>query len=76
MGTMTINVSAQSEGKFRKAAQLSFGNKKGSLGKAVSEAMEMWADQKMNDNEAKMIQLLEKGFKLGKIASRDELHER
>jgi len=78
MGTITINVNDKTEIKFRKATELHFGKTKGSLGKAVTEAIEEWADKKNSGTEAKMLELLEKGFKMGKIKynSREELHER
>jgi len=78
MGTITINVGDESEAKFRKAAKAVFGTKKGSLGKAASEAFEEWSNREIQGNAAKMLDLLEKGFKMGKVKyrSRDELHER
>ena len=78
MGTITINVNDKTEQKFRKAARLSFGGGKGSLGKAATSALEKWADQEMGNNTAKMMEFLEKGFKMGKLkyTKREELHER
>ncbi|MBI5553955.1 MAG: hypothetical protein HY917_04415 [Candidatus Diapherotrites archaeon] len=78
MGTITINVSDEAETRFRKAAKLAFGARKGSLGSAATEAMEEWAQRKMSGSESELLRLLEKGFNLGgiKYSSRDELHER
>lgn len=78
MGTMTLNVEDGAEEKFRKAAELAFGSGKGSLGRAATKAFEKWAERELGGNEAKMLALLEKGFKMGKIKykEREELHER
>jgi len=78
MGTITINVNDKTEQKFRKAARLSYGSGKGSLGKAATSALEKWADHEMSNNTAKMMEFLEKGFKMGKLryTKREELHER
>ena len=78
MGTVTLNVKDKVEEKFRKATELKFGKRKGSLGKAATVALEQWADRETKGNETKMLELLEKGFKMGKLKykSRDELHER
>ncbi len=78
MGTITLNVKDKTEEKFRKAAAIIFGEGKGSLGKAAMMAFEQWADRHTKGNETKMLELLDKGFKLGKLKyhSREELHER
>lgn len=78
MGTITLNVKDAAEEKFRRTAQLKFGGGKGSLGKAASTALEQWADREAKGNEAKFLELLEKGFEMGKLKykSREELHER
>ena len=46
--------------------------------KSASEAFEEWSNREIQGNAAKMLDLLEKGFKMGKVKyrSRDELHER
>ena len=78
MGTITLNINDKSEQKFRKAARITFGASKGSLGKAATSALEQWADRRISGNEAKMLELLETGFNLGgsKAKAREELHER
>jgi len=78
MGTITINVNDEAEQKFRKATQLTYGKAKGVLGKAATEAIEEWSDRKTRGNETKMLELLESGFKMGKLKyrTRAELHER
>ncbi len=78
MGTMTLNVDDTTEEKFRKAVGLAFGSSKGSLGKAATHAFDKWAEKELSGSEAKMLALLEKGFKMGKLKykEREELHER
>ena len=79
MSTVTLNINDLIEEKFRKATKITFGVEKGSLGKAANIALQEWADKKTNDNEAKMLELLEKGFAMGKLdfkSNRNALHER
>lgn len=78
MATLTLSIDSRTEETFRKSAELKFGKRKGSLGKAASEAFEEWAKREMLGSEAKMLEMLRTGFELGKIKwkSRDELHER
>ena len=78
MKTITLNVEEKTEKKFRKAAELVLGKSKGSLGRAANIALEQWAGRQTKGNEAEMLELLEKGFKMGKLKykSREELHER
>ncbi len=44
--TITVNVKADVEAKFRKIAAATHGKKKGYLGKALTEAMERWTKEK------------------------------
>ncbi|HIH16124.1 MAG TPA: hypothetical protein HA252_01835 [Candidatus Diapherotrites archaeon] len=78
MGTITLNLPKETEEKFRKAVALKFGRGKGSLGKAATEALETWSEQEGNSDVAKMLELMERGFYLGKrlYKTRAELHER
>lgn len=78
VGTITLNVKDKTEEKFRMATELKFGKGKGILGKAASIALEQWADMQTKGNEAKMLELLQKGFQMGKLnyKARAELHER
>ena len=79
MGTITINVNDEVEKQFRVIAREFYPDKKGYLGKAVTCAMQKWVDEilqkKISERE---LELLEKGFKMGKIKfkSREELYER
>ncbi len=54
-------------------------DKKGYLGKAVTSAMQKWINEvSQNKISQRELELLEKGFKMGKIKfkSREELYER
>lgn len=76
MSTITVNVSTETAHQFRKKAYGLLGKKKGTLGKAVNEAMQEWIHKQDYLNTC--MKLLETGKNMGKIMykTRDELHER
>jgi predicted transcriptional regulator len=77
--TITVNVEEDVEEKFRKLASVTYGRRKGYLGKALTEAMREWERKKAEtDVNARALKMLEKGFNLGGITykKRAELHER
>jgi len=79
METLTINVQSDVIQEFRRVASEAFGNGKGHLGKAVTEAIQDWMyerEQKKIATEA--INMMEHGFNMGKRLYKDrgELHER
>ena len=79
MGTITVNVKDGVEKEFRKVASITHGGEKGYLGKAITEAMQRWIDEKRQKEIAEReLKLLEKGFSFGRklYETRDELHER
>ncbi|HLD88747.1 MAG TPA: hypothetical protein VI894_00925 [Candidatus Nanoarchaeia archaeon] len=78
MGTITINVDDDVEKEFRNAVAEKEGIGKGKLGGAVTEAINLWIDNKRQEQIAqRQIALMKKGFVLGKFKfDRDELHER
>lgn len=79
MGTITINVSDAVEHEFRDLIREQFGTRKGTIGKAVEEALHSYVEKKKQaDSGREAIALMNKGYKLGKIQykSREELHER
>lgn len=79
MGTITINVNNDVEKRFRALARRVYPEKKGYLGKAITEAMQKWVDEIMQKKiSERELELLEKGFKMGKLKfkSRAELYER
>ncbi|MBI2147169.1 hypothetical protein HYU19_01680 [Candidatus Woesearchaeota archaeon] len=78
MGTITISVDDEIEHRFRKSAKEEYGTGKGTLGKAVAEALDAWAKEKEQKEIAeRQIALMNKGFSLGKWKfDRGALHER
>jgi hypothetical protein len=77
--TLTFNVNTEVEEKFRKVARATQGSKKGYLGRALTDAMEKWANEMEGaDAVAAAMALLDQGVDLGgiKYGHRDELHER
>ena len=66
MGTITVTVDDAVEIKFRKAVKDRLGIGKGKIGKAITEAMDRWAelDEQQKIREA-AISRLEKGYHLG-----------
>lgn len=77
MGTITISINDDVEKKFRRTASSKYGKRKGYLGEAITEAMEVWMKSE-SGNVKKAMELLEKGHNGGRLLykSRDELHER
>jgi len=79
MGTITISVDDVVEKEFRKIVEEE-GGKKGDLGKAVTEAMKKWADDKRQKEIAeRIIARMEKGlYKLPKNwkFNREEIYDR
>lgn len=79
MGTITVNVKNDIEKEFRKVVSTVHGTKKGSLGEAITEAMQKWIYEKKQGKIAQeALELLEHGFKFGKrlYKNRIELYER
>jgi hypothetical protein len=76
---ITVSVDAKIEEKFRRTAKAVHGKKKGYLGKALTDAMERWTEEKeQKDSVAATIRLLDEGINLGGVSykHRGELHER
>ncbi len=81
MGTITISVDDEVEKEFRKTVEHE-GGKKGDLGKAVTEAMKKWADEKkMKDIVERQKMFMEKGlyrlpknWKFNRLASFTPFH--
>jgi len=77
--TITVNVDAEVEEKFRRTAKAVHGKRKGYLGKALTDAMKIWTREKeQTDNVAAALRLLDEGIDMGLMAYkiRAELHER
>ena len=79
MGTITVGVDDEIEEHFRLTVKRTVGAGKGTLGKAVAEAMEKWAKEKdEKEMRKRALERLERGYSMGKILykNREELHER
>ena len=79
MGTITISVDDDVEKKFRTRAKKIYGERKGALGQAVKEAMDLWVAQKDQQEIARSaLALMETGHDLGtrNYRTRDDLHDR
>jgi hypothetical protein len=79
MGTITISIDDATEKKFREVARRRIGDRKGSLGKATTEALELWIRTQTQEEIAQeALHLLRQGYDLGKrkYRIRDDLYER
>ncbi len=79
MGTMTISVEDAVEAKFREQVREQIGTGKGTLGTAITEAMQLWVEQKAQKQITReLLVIMEKGYEMGKITykNRDELYGR
>ncbi|MBI4918698.1 hypothetical protein HY837_02120 [archaeon] len=79
MGTITVNVSNETENLFRKTVHKELGKGKGKLGGALDEAMKKWAEEKkQKEIGERLLKTMRKGFAMGKILykHRSELYER
>src|SRR3989344_5590118 len=79
MGIMTVSVETDTEKRFRETAKRFMGEGKGSLGRAVNEAMEGWIRQKEQEEiRERALRRLEIGYEIGRLLykRRGELHER
>lgn len=77
--TITVNVRADVEERFRRVAASTHGRKKGYLGRALTEAMDKWTREKEeSDTVAQTLRLLDQGLELDglRYRHREELHER
>ena len=79
MGTITANITNDTEKYFRKTVMKEYGKGKGILGKAIDEALKKWAEEKEQKAIAeRAIARLKKGYDLGgkwKYKNRDELYD-
>ncbi len=77
MKTITINVEEQVASEFRKQASKKYGQKKGYLGKAITEAMKEWVQKSDSDVQIEALKLFKSGIKMKKWKfDRGELYER
>ncbi len=79
MATITITVDDEVEKKFRAEVLEHNGNSKGVLGQAVTEALKIWIEQKVQEDLAQELKrTMESGYEMGKILykKREELYAR
>ena len=68
MGVVTISINDETERRFREAVRARLGERKGTLGKAVEEALSEWIEAKKTEAYVKdALALMKKGlYKVGK----------
>jgi len=79
MATITINLDDELNKKFREIVKQKVGEGKGTIGKAIEEAIVSWIEEKKQvEIRKRMLEKLNKGYRMGKILikSRDELYDR
>ena len=75
--TMTVNVDKEAASKLRDIAKMKYGKRKGALGKAVSEAFKLFAKENEESADTRLIRLMHKGYKMGRIlGTREDWHKR
>ena len=79
MGTITITVDDDTERRFREAAKKKLGERKGYLGQATTEALEIWVRKQTQEDIARdALALLETGLRTGKrlYTERRDIYDR
>ncbi len=79
MGTITISIDDEVERKFRERVKRVHGERKGALGQAATEALDLWVGKKSQEEIAKTaLALMETTYNLGtwQYTSRDDLYGR
>ncbi|WP_292364726.1 MULTISPECIES: hypothetical protein [unclassified Methanoculleus] len=79
MGTITLSIDDRTEQAFRRLAEKILGKRKGSLGEAATEAMNLWIREKTQEAIAcDALDLTETAYHLGerRYASRKDLYDR
>lgn len=79
MGIITLSIDDRTEQDFRRLAEKILGKRKGSLGEAATEAMNLWIREKTQEEIARdALELSEKAYHLGKrkFSSRKDLYDR
>ena len=79
MGTITITVDDDTEKRFREAAKKKLGERKGYLGKATTEALEIWIRKQSQEEISRdALALLETGYQVGThlYTERKDLYDR
>jgi hypothetical protein len=79
MGTITISIDDEIDRKFREVVTRVHGKRKGALGEATTEALNLWVKEKMQEEISRTaLLLMEKEYDLGvrHYHTREDLHER
>jgi len=79
MATITISVDDETERKFREVVTQVHGKRKGALGEATTEALNLWVKEKMQEEISRTaLILMEKEYDLGvrQYHTREDLHDR
>lgn len=79
MSTITISVDNDTERRFREAAKKKLGERKGYLGRATTEALDLWIRKQTQEEIARdALTLLETGHHVGKhlYKERKDLYDR
>ncbi|KUG21357.1 MAG: hypothetical protein KO206_00695 [Methanomicrobiaceae archaeon] len=79
MGTITLSIDDQTERAFRRLAEKILGKRKGALGEAATEAMNLWIREKTQEAIARdALDQADKAYHLGekRYASRKDLYDR
>ena len=79
MGTITLSIDDRTEREFRRLVEKILGKRKGALGEAATEAMDLWIRAKMQKEVAQdALELTEKTYHFGarKYTSRKDLYDR
>jgi hypothetical protein len=79
MVTITISVDDETDRKFREVVTRVHGKRKGALGEATTEALNLWVKEKMQEEISRTaLLLMEKEYDLGvrHYRTREDLHER
>ena len=79
MATITLSIDDSTERAFREVVRRVLGDRKGSLGEAATEAMNLWVREKTQEALARdVLELIERPRHLGKrsYGSRSDLHDR
>jgi hypothetical protein len=75
--TITISLDENIEKGFKEKARLKYGKRKGSLAKAMNEALEEWLKSDSKNTLEENLKLLESGIEMKKWKfNREDLHER
>jgi len=79
MGTITLSIDDRTEREFRRLVEKILGKRKGALGEAATEAMDLWIRTKAQEEIARdALELAEKSYHFGgrKYTSRKDLYDR